>query len=146
MGCLPSLPSKKAQGLESANIRRNELNLRATALNYATCTASRHSETSPYERKNKLEEIIDPDEIPVGSHVRSPSGNLLNAQEFRDRSDRPPCMRERQQRILERTRTYGNLAEAAQAQNTKRRRKRQNTEVICASDGLAKGLGANLLM
>ena len=114
MGCTPSKPNKKAQRLTATNVRRNELQLQRSGNNHAI-PARPH----PVSRKNTLEEIIDPDDIPIGAHVRSPSGNFLNAQEFRERADRPPCIRERQERILQRTRTFTDLAEAARDQDRK---------------------------
>lgn len=64
--------------------------------------------------KNKLSALIDPADIPEGGHVRSPSGNLLDAMQFEARQDRPPCIRERQQRILARVRSQASVANAEQ--------------------------------
>ena len=127
MGCTSSKPSKKATRLTASNIRRYELNSRALEVDHATQRCP-----IPVSRKHTLEEILDPEDIPIGAHVRSPSGNLLSAQQFRERTDRPPCIRERQERILERTRTFSNLAEAAKAQD------RELAEV-CDSLGLKSG-------
>ncbi|KAF7194092.1 hypothetical protein HII31_04613 [Pseudocercospora fuligena] len=67
-------------------------------------------------RKHTLSEIFDPDEIPADGHVRSPSGNLLDAKQFREHPNRPLCMRERQERILQRTQTQRELGMASPTQ------------------------------
>ncbi|KAK4991977.1 hypothetical protein LTR66_003635 [Elasticomyces elasticus] len=56
---------------------------------------------APPQRLNRLEELIDPEEIDNDGHVfvKSPSGNLLGHDDFAAREDRPPCFRERQERI-----------------------------------------------
>ncbi|KAF2216344.1 hypothetical protein CERZMDRAFT_81472 [Cercospora zeae-maydis SCOH1-5] len=64
--------------------------------------------------KNKLSALIDPADIPEGGHVRSPSGNILDAMQFEARTDRPACIRERQQRILARVRSQASLANSGQ--------------------------------
>ncbi|KAM3422854.1 hypothetical protein BST61_g336 [Cercospora zeina] len=64
--------------------------------------------------KNKLSALIDPADIPQGGHVRSPSGNVLDAMQYEARTDRPACIRERQQRILAQVRYQASLAHAEQ--------------------------------
>ncbi|EME86260.1 uncharacterized protein MYCFIDRAFT_82185 [Pseudocercospora fijiensis CIRAD86] len=67
-------------------------------------------------RKLTLSEIFDPDEIAADGHVRSPSGNFLDAKQFREHPKRPLCMRERQERILQRTQKQRELGMASPTQ------------------------------
>ncbi|QIW94655.1 hypothetical protein AMS68_000173 [Peltaster fructicola] len=55
-------------------------------------------------RKHTLSELIDLDNLNPGDLVESPSGDLLSLEAARLRPDRPPSIRERQERILSRVR------------------------------------------
>jgi hypothetical protein len=60
-------------------------------------------------RIHSLSELIDPAEISIDSHVRSPSGNLLAPEQFLVHPARPRSMRERQQEIREKVRAASRL-------------------------------------
>lgn len=85
----------------------------------------------PPPRIHSLSELIDPAELPIDSHVRSPSGNLLAPEQYLVHPNRPRSMRERQQEIREKTRNASRLGE----QNDKS----QTTETTHAKDGKGKG-------
>lgn len=75
-----------------------------------------HSNVSrppPPPRLRRLSELIDPEDINPNARVRSPSGNLLAAEEFLKHPDRPPSMRERQEIIRERVRAASRLGAVA---------------------------------
>lgn len=67
----------------------------------------------PPPRLRHLSELIDPEDIPRNSHVRSPSGNVLGAAEYAAHPDRPLSMRERRKEILKRVRAASAGAEGA---------------------------------
>ena len=52
----------------------------------------------------RLSELIDPHDLSIDSHVRSPSGNLLGPAQFMAHPDRPRSIRERQEKIRDRVR------------------------------------------
>lgn len=60
-------------------------------------------------RIRRLSELIDPAEVPIDAHIRSPSGNLLAPEQFLFHPDRPLSIRERQEEIRERVRTASRL-------------------------------------
>lgn len=71
-----------------------------------------HSDVSrprPTRERIALSRLIDPEDLAEDSIVRSPSGGLLTRQEYFQRGDRPLSLRERQQRISERSRTRSRL-------------------------------------
>ena len=59
-------------------------------------------------------ELIDPAELPIDSHVRSPSGRLLAPEQFLVHPDRPLSIRERQEEIREKVRTASRLGVEAE--------------------------------
>lgn len=63
-----------------------------------------------------LSELIDPIDLDVDSHVRSPSGNLLAPEQFLVHPDRPRSMRERQEEIRERVRGVSRLGVEGEAE------------------------------
>ena len=56
----------------------------------------------PPPRVRHLSELIDPMDIPANTHVRSPSGNVLDAEEWAAHPMRPRSLRERREEILRR--------------------------------------------
>ncbi|KAK5736220.1 hypothetical protein LTR17_007560 [Elasticomyces elasticus] len=60
-------------------------------------------------RLRHLSELIDPAELPIDAHVRSPSGHLLAPEEYLVHPDRPLSIRERQAEIRERVRAASRL-------------------------------------
>lgn len=71
-----------------------------------------HSNVSrppPPPRLRHLSELIDPAELPIDGHVRSPSGHLLAPEQFLVHPDRPLSIRERQAAIQERVRAASRL-------------------------------------
>lgn len=139
MGCTPSKPEQQAHRLSAATNRRNEIILQDSVTDYGDRAGSNTTRPKPAPRKHTLEEIIDPKDIPIGGHVRSPSGNLLDAKQFRDRPDRPRCIRERQEQILQRTRTYSNLAEGAQQQAQQESKQDGKYSSVCQTSHLQHG-------
>lgn len=124
MGCTSSKPHptpSKANRPSTSTSTTSEFPPRVSV--HATQGHSDVSRPPLAPRKHTLSEIFDPDEIPPDGHVRSPSGNLLDAKQFREYPGRPLCksqttlssraftkslklgMRERQERILQRTQT-----------------------------------------
>ena len=69
----------------------------------------------PPPRLRRLSELIDPHELTVDSHVRSPSGNLLAVEQFLVHPDRPRSIRERQEHIRGRVRAASRLGQESQA-------------------------------
>lgn len=67
----------------------------------------------PPPRLHQLSELIDPAELPIDSHIRSPSGTLLALEQFLVHPDRPRSMRERQEAIQESVRTASRLGVGA---------------------------------
>jgi hypothetical protein len=63
----------------------------------------------PPPRLRRLSELIDPNELTIDSHIRSPSGNLLAVEQFLVHPDRPKSIRERQEQIRERVRAASQL-------------------------------------
>jgi len=63
-----------------------------------------------------LSALIDPADIPVGGHVRTPSGNLLGLDQYLAQPERPLSIRERQEAIRERVLAARRAVEEAQAQ------------------------------
>ncbi|TKA56534.1 hypothetical protein B0A55_09037 [Friedmanniomyces simplex] len=63
----------------------------------------------PPLRLRHLSELIDPAELPIDAHVRSPSGHLLAPEQFLVHPDRPLSIRERQAEIRERVRAASRL-------------------------------------
>ncbi|KAK3680197.1 hypothetical protein LTR78_000574 [Recurvomyces mirabilis] len=77
------------------------------------------SRPPPPPRIRHLSELIDPAELPIDAHVRSPSGHLLAPEQFLVHPDRPLSMRERQEEIREKMRSASRMgveAEPAVAQ------------------------------
>ncbi|KAK4553940.1 hypothetical protein LTR86_009116 [Recurvomyces mirabilis] len=77
------------------------------------------SRPPPPPRIRHLSELIDPAELPIDAHVRSPSGHLLAPEQFLVHPDRPLSMRERQEEIREKLRSASRMgveAEPAVAQ------------------------------
>ncbi|KAK4539966.1 hypothetical protein LTR36_009936 [Oleoguttula mirabilis] len=71
-----------------------------------------HSNVSrppPPPRIRHLSELIDPADLAVDGHVRSPSGNLLAPAQFLVHPDRPRSIRERQEDIREKVRVASRL-------------------------------------
>ncbi|KAK3074607.1 hypothetical protein LTR53_002818 [Teratosphaeriaceae sp. CCFEE 6253] len=71
-----------------------------------------HSNVSrppPPPRLRHLSELIDPAEISIDSHVRSPSGHLLAPEQYLVHPNRPLSIRERQMAIQERVRAASRL-------------------------------------
>ncbi|KAF2723748.1 hypothetical protein K431DRAFT_292426 [Polychaeton citri CBS 116435] len=54
----------------------------------------------PPQRLYRYSELHDPDDIPAGQIVQSPSGKMLTVEEFRVHPSRPKCIRERQESIM----------------------------------------------
>ena len=65
----------------------------------------------PPPRLRRLSELIDPHELTIDSHVRSPSGNLLAVEQFLVHPDRPRSIRERQEQIREKVRAASRLGQ-----------------------------------
>jgi hypothetical protein len=65
----------------------------------------------PPPRLRRLSELIDPHELTIDSHIRSPSGNLLAVEQFLVHPDRPRSMRERQEQIREKVRAASRLGQ-----------------------------------
>ncbi len=66
----------------------------------------------------RLSELIDPEDLPMDCHIRSPSGHLLAVEQFLVHPDRPRSIRERQRDIREKVRAasrLGNVVNAASA-------------------------------
>ena len=63
----------------------------------------------PPPRIHHLSELIDPADLAVDSHIRSPSGNLLAPEQFLTHPDRPRSIRERQEEIREKVRAASRL-------------------------------------
>lgn len=84
-------------------------------------------------RTHTLSELFDPSELPAGSTVRSPSGNLLSAEQAATREDRPMGIRERQEAIRrrvaeQRAQGFGNETTVVGDVRGKERRERQSTK------------------
>lgn len=62
------------------------------------------------KRLNRLSELIDPMDLPAIGHVRSPSGDILGAEEYFARPSRPRSIRERQETIREKVAAASRLA------------------------------------
>jgi hypothetical protein len=60
-------------------------------------------------RLRHLSELIDPAELDIDSHIRSPSGTILALEQFLVHPDRPRSMRERQEQIREKVRAASQL-------------------------------------
>ena len=58
---------------------------------------------TPPRALRHLSDLIDPADLAAGSHVRSPSGNMLTAAEFAAYPDRPMSLRERREAVMQRT-------------------------------------------
>ncbi|KAK5167592.1 uncharacterized protein LTR77_007291 [Saxophila tyrrhenica] len=63
----------------------------------------------PPPRIHSLSELIDPAEVEMDSHIRSPSGNLLAPEQFLTHPSRPRSMRERQAEIRDKVRAASRL-------------------------------------
>lgn len=63
----------------------------------------------PPPRLRHLSELIDPAELPMDCHIRSPSGTLLALEQFLVHPDRPRSIRERQEEIKEKVRAASRL-------------------------------------
>ena len=72
----------------------------------------------PPPRLRRLSELIDPNELTIDSHVRSPSGNLLAVEQFLVHPDRPRSIRERQEQIRERVRVASRLGPGVESART----------------------------
>ena len=71
-----------------------------------------HSNVSrppPPPSLRRLSELIDPAELTIDSHIRSPSGNLLAPEQFLVHPYRPRSIRERQEQIREKVRAASRL-------------------------------------
>ena len=78
------------------------------------------SRPPPPPRIRHLSELIDPSELSIDSHVRSPSGNMLAPEQFLVHPDRPRSIRERQEMITEKVRAASRLGlEAENASDEK---------------------------
>ena len=81
-----------------------------------------HSDASrppPPPRIHHLSELIDPTELHIDSHIRSPSGHLLAPEQFLVHPDRPKSIRERQEEIREKVRAASRLGlERTSAEHT----------------------------
>ncbi|KAK5118932.1 hypothetical protein LTR62_000143 [Meristemomyces frigidus] len=67
------------------------------------------SRPPPPPRLRHLSELIDPAELPIDAHVRSPSGNLLAPEQFLVHPERPLSIRERQEEIRDKIRSASRL-------------------------------------
>lgn len=65
-------------------------------------------------RLRLLSELIDPADIPMDGHVRSPSGSLLAPEQYLVHPGRPRSIRERQEEIREKVRTASRLGMGAE--------------------------------
>lgn len=63
----------------------------------------------PPPRLHQLDELIDPAELPIDCHIRSPSGTMLALEQFLVHPDRPRSIRERQEQINEKVRAASRL-------------------------------------
>ena len=58
----------------------------------------------PPARLVQLDELIDPETLPIDTQIRSPSGTLLGFEQFLVHPNRPRSIRERQEYIMEKVR------------------------------------------
>ena len=63
----------------------------------------------PTPRLRHLSELIDPADLSIDCHIRSPSGDLLAPEQFLVHPDRPRSIRERQEEIREKVRAASRL-------------------------------------
>lgn len=63
----------------------------------------------PPPQLRHLDELIDPAELPIDCHIRSPSGTMLALEQFLVHPDRPRSIRERQEEIKEKVRAASRL-------------------------------------
>lgn len=92
----------------------------------------------PPPRLRRLSELIDPHELTIDSHVRSPSGNLLAVEQFLVHPDRPRSIRERQEQIREKVRAVSRLGqelenageEKSQTQNKENKKTKRNRKCL----------------
>lgn len=84
-------------------------------------------------RKHTFSELIDLDDLAPGAQVRSPSGQLLSAEELASRPDRPMGIKERQEAIRrkvaeQREKGFGNEVTIVGDAEGKERREREARE------------------
>jgi hypothetical protein len=84
-------------------------------------------------RKHTYSELIDLDDLAPGAQVRSPSGQLLSAEELASRPDRPMGIKERQEAIRrkvaeQREKGFGNEVTIVGDAKGKERREREERE------------------
>lgn len=85
----------------------------------------------PPPRLLHLSELIDPAELPLDCHIRSPSGTLLAPEQFLVHPHRPRSIRERQEEIKEKVRaasSLGFIAEKDEYEMSEKNAKRNGAE------------------
>ena len=100
---VPRNPTIRVVSDSSATVRDHEL--------------EGHSDVSrppPPPRLRHLSELIDPADLAVDSHIRSPSGKLLAPEQFLVHPNRPLSIRERQEEIKEKVRAASRLGVEAE--------------------------------
>jgi len=84
-------------------------------------------------RKHTISELFDLDDLEPGTQVRSPSGQLLSAEQVAGRADRPMGMKERQEAIRrkvaeQREKGFGNEVTVVGDAKGKEQREKQQRE------------------
>jgi hypothetical protein len=101
-------------------------------------------------RKHTYSELIDLDDLAPGAQVRSPSGQLLSAEELAGRPDRPMGIKERQEAIRrkvaeQREKGFGNevtIVGDAKGKEMREREEREKNERLKGKKGKRERLKA----
>jgi len=91
-------------------------------------------------RKHTMSELFDLDDLAPDTQVRSPSGQLLSAEQFASRADRPLGIKERQEAIRrkvaeQREKGFGNEVTLVGDAKGKEKREREEREKLLRQEG-----------